>query len=268
MSPGPFALYRRFMVAALRAQLEYRTAFVAQLVSMTLHGFLEYGALVAMFMRFHSLAGWTLPEVALLYGMVQVSFALVDITAGGFDHFGDLVRQGDLDRMLVRPRAIPLQVAGIEINLHRLGRFFLGAGVLVWSLDVLGVHWSAAKGALLGTALVGGMFLFYGLLVLQAAMAVFTTESLEVMNIFTYGGVETASYPLEIYPPWFRRFFTGLVPLAGANYLPALALLDRTSAAGYPAWAPWVAPLMGALFFGFALLVFRRALDHYQSAGG
>ena len=45
-------------------------------------------------------------------------------------------------------------------------------------------------------------------------MCFWTTESLELMNILTYGGVETASYPLPIYHRVFRRFFTAQAPSA------------------------------------------------------
>ena len=29
-----------------------------------------------------------------------------------------------------------------------------------------------------------------------------------MMNTLTYGGVETTQYPINIYRPWFRNFFT------------------------------------------------------------
>ena len=71
----------------------------------------------------------------------------------------------------------------------------------------------------------GGVAFFFALMVLQATMCFWTTESLELMNILTYGGVETASYPLPIYHRLFRRFFTYVVPLACISYFPIVAVL-------------------------------------------
>src|ERR671928_195342 len=78
-----------------------------------------------------------------------------------------------------------------------------------------------------GAAILGGACLFYGLFVLQATLSFWTVETLEIMNTVTYGGTETGQYPLTIYRPWFRLFFTFVVPLVCLNYLPANALLDR-----------------------------------------
>ena len=57
-------------------------------------------------------------------------------------------------------------------------------------------------------------------------MSFWTTESLEVMNMLTYGGVETAQYPIAVYQKYFQRFFTFVVPLAMVTYFPILAVLD------------------------------------------
>ena len=69
-------------------------------------------------------------------------------------------------------------------------------------------------------AIAGGVCLFIGLIILQATSAFWTTESLEVWNAFTYGGVTMSQYPLSIYRPWFRRFFTFVIPLGVRQLLP------------------------------------------------
>jgi len=54
----------------------------------------------------------TLPEVAVLYGMVTTGFALAEAFGRGFDVFASYVKSGDFDRFLLRPRRIALQVGG------------------------------------------------------------------------------------------------------------------------------------------------------------
>jgi viologen exporter family transport system permease protein len=78
------------------------------------------------------------------------------------------------------------------------------------------------------------MCVFVGLMVLEATSAFWTTESLEVWNAFTYGGVTMSQYPLEIYRPWFRRVFLFAIPLGCVNYLPAVAILGRPDPLGTP----------------------------------
>ena len=95
-----------------------------------------------------------------------------------------------------------------------MGRFLLVAIVFGWAVSVLGIVWTPASVALIVFAFVGGVAMFVGLFVFAAFISFWTVQSLELMNTMTYGGVETAQYPLSIYERHFRAFFTFVVPLA------------------------------------------------------
>jgi ABC-2 type transport system permease protein len=260
-------LYFRYLGISLRGQLQYRASFVMTALGQFALTAIEFGGIWVLFQRFGSLRGWTLAEVALLYGMINVAFALGEGIGRGFDTFPALVKSGDFDRLLLRPRSTALQVAGGELQLMRVGRLLQGLIVLLWAAPRLGIDWSVATIALLVAAILGGACLFYGLFVLQATLSFWTIETLEVMNALTYGGTETGQYPLSIYRPWFRRFFTWVVPLACANYLPAHAILGRPDALGAaPLWQ-WLSPLAGLLFLGAALQVWHAGVRHYRSTG-
>jgi len=159
-------------------------------------------------------------------------------------------------------------VAAQELTLFRVGKLAQGLIVLVWASGALHLEWTAARIALAAWAVAGGACLFVGLWVLQATLAFWTTESLEIMNAFTYGGCETGQYPMDIYRPWFRRFFTFVVPLACVSYLPVLAVLGRVeSATGCPEWFGWAAPLIGVAFLPVCLQAWRLGVRHYRSTG-
>jgi ABC-2 type transport system permease protein len=260
-------LYTRYVAASLRSQMQYRASFIMLAFGQFLATGVEFLALWAVFDRFGSLQGWTLAEVALFYGIISVAFAIAESVARGFDIFGDLVRSGDFDRFMLRPRSTALQVAGHEVQLMRIGRFSQGLIVLLWATTALGVRWTVPRLALLVASVLGGTCLFVGLFVLQATMAFWTTETLEIWNTVTYGGVETAQYPISIYRPWFRGIFTFVVPLAAVTYFPALPILDRADVLGSPVWFQWLAPLVGVAFLGVALQVWRIGIRHYHSTG-
>ena len=103
--------------------------------------------------------------------------------------------------------------------------------------------------------------------VLQATLCFFTTESLELMNTMTYGGVESAQYPLAIYAPWFRRFFTFIVPLACVSYYPMLAIVGRADPLGSPLWFQYASPGIGVSFLFAAMLLWHAGVRHYTSTG-
>ena len=262
---GGTRLYFRLLGVSLRGQMQYRASFVIQVLAYVATIGVEFLATWALFDRFGNLRGWRLPEVALLYGIAHVAFALAEGVGRGFDVFHLLVKSGDFDRLLLRPRGTALQVAGMELQLMRVGRLSVGLAALVWAAASLGIEWNPAKGLLLLGAILGGTCIFYGLFVFQAALSFWTVESLEIVNTVTYGGAETASYPMTIYRPWFRAFFTFVVPLAFINIIPAAAILDRPDLA----WATlgWGTPLVGILFLLACLKFWYLGNRYYGSTG-
>ena len=160
-----------------------------------------------------------------------------------------------------------LQLAGQEFALKRVGRLLTGLVVLVWAGSVLALPWDAARIAMLAFASLGAVAFFSAIVVLQATLAFWTVESLEIVNVLTYGGVETAQYPLDIYPSWFRRFFLWVVPLGCVIYLPLVRVLGVDDPLGSSRTLQAAAPLAGLAFLGLSLGAWRVGVRHYTSTG-
>jgi ABC-2 type transport system permease protein len=263
-----FRLYARYVRASLRSQMQYPTSFLLTSIGAFLATAVDFIAVWALFSRFRQVAGWQFGEVALFYGVIGVSFALADGLTRGFDVFGEqFVKTGDFDRVLVRPRSTVLQLLGHEFRATRIGR--LAQAVIIWVVAVrlTSIIWTWQAWATLTFAVLGGMALFCGILVLQATLAFWTVESLEIANTLTYGGVEAAQYPLDIYARWFRQFLTFVVPLGCVSYFPVAAVLGRAERTGVaPEILPFT-PALGFVFLGAALLVWRFGVRHYTSTG-
>lgn len=265
--PNSLRLYMHYINLSFRSQMQYRASFIMMSLGQFAATGIEFLAIYALFERFQHIQGWTLPEIALLYATVNIAFSFADAASRGFDTFGNMVKSGDFDRLLLRPRNTALQLAGQELTLRRVGRLLQALIVFGWATQQLNLAWSIPKILLLGLSIFGGACLFFGLLVFQATIAFWTTESLELMNTMTYGGVQTAQYPLSIYRPWFRKFFTYIVPLACVNYFPVLALLGRPDPLGFPPLLQWVAPFIGIAFLLVALQIWKFGVRHYRSTG-
>lgn len=259
-------LYRRMASACLRSKLQYRSSFLLSTGGQLLGLVFEFLAVCALFQRFGNLRGWTLPEVALFYGVTHGAFALAEIVGRGFDTFSEMIRSGDFDIYLVRPRSPTLLVAGREFDL-RVGRIAQAACVLAWAITQLPIAWTPARCAVLASMIVGAVCIFYGLFVLQATLCFWTVEGLEIMNAVTYGGTETAQFPLTIYRPWFRMFFTYVIPLATVNYLPVSFILGRGGSTGPQAALLAVCPITGFAFLAGCFAMWRFGVRRYLSTG-
>jgi ABC-2 type transport system permease protein len=262
-------LYFHYVSISFRAQMQYKVSFLLQTVGHLLVTAIEFFGIWALFGRFEQIGVWSLPEVALFYGLVNSAFACADALGRGFDQFGKVVKNGDFDRLLLRPRHTVLQLLGTEVTLKRMGRLIQGLVVISWSLSTLQIPLTLPMLWLLGTAFLGSVALFIGIVIFQATLTFWTIESLEIMNILTYGGVETAQYPFSIYRQWFQRFFTFLVPLACVSYFPLLAVLNKTSIASFsaPVWVCYLSPTAGLLFLWLALQLWKVGERYYCSTG-
>jgi ABC-2 type transport system permease protein len=261
------AMYFRYIGVSMRSQMQYRGSFAMMTFGHFAITGIEFLGMLALFDRFDSIQGWRLPEVAFMYGIVNIAFALADAGTRAFDMFGTMVKSGDFDRVLIRPRSTALQLAGQELTLRRVGRLAQGVAVIVFAIVALDIDWNVAKVLLTLAAIAGGAALFAGLVILQATLAFWSTETLEIMNTLTYGGVETTQYPLDIYRSWFRRFFIYGVPLATISYFPTLAVLGRADALGSTLPFQYLSPLIGLAFLVVCLQVWKFGVRHYCSTG-
>lgn len=262
-----FFLYFRYISVSFKAQMQYKVSFILQILGQFLATAIEFLGIWALFSRFNNIGSWNLGEIALFYGMVNISFACADALGRGFDTFWKVIKNGDFDRLLLRPRSTVLQLLGTEFTLKRIGRFSQGFVVLGWSLSTLHIPVNLPILWLLCASFFGGVALFLGIVIVQATLTFWTIESLEIMNILTYGGVETAQYPLSIYRKWFQRFFTYLIPLACVNYFPLLAVLGKEDAFSIPVWFCYISPMAGLLFLIAAIALWKIGERYYCSTG-
>lgn len=264
-----FLLYLRLIHVQIRSQLQYRLAFFLDVLSTSLVTILTFATLAFVFQRFGNIAGWKLGEVAFLYGMVETAFGVMDMLFSGFDpqNFGKQIRLGRMDQLLLRPVGITLQVFGSEFIIRRLGRIAQGLLVLAAALALVEIHWTPLKIIYLPVVFASLVGFFGGLFMIGATFTFWTYESIEVVNIFTYGGSEMMSYPMNIYQNWLRRFFTYFIPAIFLLYYPTLFFLDKPDPLNMPAFAPFLSPLVGAGVLAGAFLFWNYGLRHYQSTG-
>ncbi len=263
-----FRLYWRFVIASVRAQMQFPASFLMLLISQAVATSAEFVAIWALFRHFGQIKGWAFGEIAVFYAVINISFSITETIARGFDIFGpQFVKTGNFDRLLLRPRSAPLQLLGHEFRLTRLDRLLQAVVILAIASRFVHLGLSVATlGLLLGT-IAGGAALFMGIMILQATLSFWTIESLEVANTLTYGGVEAAQYPLDIYARWFRDFLIFVVPLACVGYFPVVRILGHRDSLGAPAWVCAMSPLVGFVFLGIALRIWRFGVRHYTSTG-
>lgn len=264
-----FDIYRRLLSVQIRSQMQYRVSFLLEVCATVISLGLIFLSVALVLQRFGGLGGWSVGEVAFLWGMVEIAFGTMDLIFSGFDPqgFGRRVRLGTFDQMLLRPIGVTTQVFGSEFALRRLGRIAQGVAILAFAVAQIDIAWSAGK-LLYLPLVVGGMIAYFGgLFIFGSTITFWTIESIEAINILTYGGSEVIAYPMNIYADWLRRTFTYIVPVIFLNYYPALYILNKPDPFGMPPIAHFIAPIVGLVCLVGALWFWRYGIQHYQSTG-
>lgn len=255
-------LYMRYVSIHVRSTMQYKASFFLMIFGQLLTSFSAFLGIFFLFQRFHSVKGYTYSQVLLCFSIVLLQFSIAEMYARGFDLFPGIVKQGEFDRVLVRPRSEILQVLGSRFEFTRIGRMMQSLIIFSYAVCTCQVTWTFPKVLTVLFMLIGGIALFSGLFLVYASLCFFTLDGLEFINVFTDGGREYGKYPIDVYGKRMMQFATVIIPYTLVQYYPLQYLLGRTANPLYVAL-----PLAALLFLIPCYLLWRVGVRRYQSSG-
>ncbi len=255
-------LYLESFKFNIKKQLEYKSSFIMNALSQLFLFFTYYFIIIGLFNKFNNIKGFTLYEVLLCFSIIHFGFAFNETFFRGIDRFETLVINGELDRLLLRPRGILLQVLCNEIDFVKIIRMLQSLIIMIISLIKLDIIWNISKVITLILMVLSSILIFFGIFVLTASYCFITVQGLEIKNVFTDGGKNLAQYPIGIYKKGVSFFFTFIIPYAFINYYPLLYFIDKTDNIFY-----MLSPILVFVFLIPCLLSFKIGLKHYSSTG-
>jgi ABC-2 type transport system permease protein len=261
-------VWHKLIGAQIRSQLQYRASFALDALGTFWISFIDFLVILAIFHNVPRLGTWDVHEVAFLYALSAISFAITDMLVGHLDQFPQKIRDGTFDIVLVRPRGSLFQIIASDFTPRRLARVLQGAIVLAYALRGLTIHWTFWRLVVLLVSLPSAVVIFSSIWIVGACIAFWTTDGGEFTNAFTYGGTSMSQYPLDIYGTWMRRLLGFVIPLAFVCYFPALYVLGKRDPLGLPRFLDFCSPLVALAAACVSGSVWRFAVRHYRSAGG
>ena len=260
-------LYGRSMAMLIKSQLEYPLSFLMQTLAQLVMEGGEMLALILLIDRFDRMNQWGPGDLYFFFGVMSVSFYLTEIFGRGITgNFPYLVRTGQLDTILLRPRGVLTQVLCSAADPRRITCVAVGVVSPVLGSRLAEIDWTPLKALLLAESVCFSFWLILGLFLIEAILCIHSVKSIELANALTYGGRSACEYPSDIYPRPLRILFTVIAPFALVMHVPASAILD-TPLCGWPAWTAFVTPASGLVLFGVMYLLFRKAMKFYRSTG-
>jgi len=255
-------LYIESLKQHFKKELEYKASFILNFIGQIFVYFTYYFIIIAMFQKFNNIKGFTLYEVLLCFSIINFGYSINETFFRGVDRFEDLIINGTLDRLLLRPQNILFQVMCQEMDFSKISRILQSLFILVLSLIKLKITLNTEKIMLLILMLLGSILIFYSIFVLMATYCFITVQGLEVKNLFTDGGKHVAQYPIGIFNKSFIFIFTFIIPYAFVNYYPLLHFLDKNDNILY-----YFSPLLIIIYLIPCIYLFNLGLKKYNSVG-
>lgn len=256
-------IYFKFFKIHLKKLAQYRFSLLLSMFAQILVCVVSLVSIYFLFDKFNIVKGWTFEQVAISYAVVQFCFSFNECFLRGIDEFPSLVKSGQLDSFLIRPKGILTQAICHQVEFAKIGKVIVSLIVLIYACSIQPFVFTPLKVFLIILMLLSGIIIFLSLFLLAGSFSIFTIEGIETMNIFTYGGKELCQYPINIYGKLIQKFFTFIIPFATFNYLPMMYLFDMPNTT----ILNFISPLFGVLFFIPCYIIFRLSLKKYVSTG-
>lgn len=260
-------LFLMLRAASVRGALQYRGNIAVMVLAGAAYQGSGFAFVWALLHTFGTVAGWGLGDIAFLYGMRLLAHAVWLVTLDGVTQADQLILQGQLDRVLLRPANPLLQVSATSRSLLSFGDLSVAVVVFGIGAAVADVHWSPGSVLFLILAVLGGALIEAAVTVAFAAVAV-RVVNVWAVRMLAWNAIDMmGSYPLSVFGGALQRLLTYALPVAFIAFLPASLLLDRTGQLAVPAGLGFLTPVVGVVLCTVAYRYWRRQLRHYQGVG-
>jgi ABC-2 type transport system permease protein len=247
-----------FLLAVWKANLlsamEYRVAFLTQVIGMMVNNFTYFLIWIIFFNRFQDVRGWGINDMYLTYGVLASAFGLVSLLFGNAFNLSEIISKGRLDYYLSLPRPVLLHTVASRMIASGMGDFtygFLSYGFSGY------FSWDGLLRFVLATVLAATVFAAFLILIQSLAfwlgmMSNFSALALNAMLTF---GI----YPITLFDNYAKLILFTLIPAALMGAVPAEFIRAFT-------WQTLAQLLIGAVvFLWIAGAIFRLGLKRYES---
>lgn len=228
------------------------------------------GVIVIYFtlLKFDDLNGWNIHELLFLYSLLFLTYGIMIIFFTGLRDFGQMVRSGNFDRFILRPRGLLFQLIFANADwFAAVGHGGLGLVLFVVSAGKVGVTWNFGTILYYVLAVAGGVLIQGAVFLFLATLNIYLLETGSLKELLYYNMRKFAGYPISIFHKAIQFIIIYIMPFAFVNYFPAQYLLRKDDMALYPQAFLYLTPAVGVGMYLLAYLFWRFSVRYYKSSG-
>jgi ABC-2 type transport system permease protein len=240
--------------ANLQSAIEYRAAFIAQVLGMMLNDAFYFVFWIIFFDQFKEIRGWVLNDMFLVFGITATSFGLTAIFFGNAFFLSTIITGGRLDYYLSLPRPVLLHTLASRTIANGIGDLSYGiiSFLLSGYFSIKGLAWFG-----IGVILASTVFLAF--LIIAHSLTFWLGNAQALAGLLMNAILTFALYPITLFNGPAKFILFSLIPAALVGSLPASLIRELN-------WQNFLILVAGAFcLLGLAIFVFHRGLRRYES---
>lgn len=247
-----------FMLAVwktnLASAMEYRAAFLTQVIGMFLNNAIYFVFWIIFFDRFKEIRGWGLDEMVLMFAVVAAGFGLAAYFFGNMYNIADIIAKGQLDYYLSLPQPVLMHTLVSRANASGMGDFSYGVlTFLVFGNPGLDTILRFVLGTL------ASMLTILAFMVLVQSLAFWLGQTQVLSQQATNAMITFALYPINLFEGGGRFVLFTIIPAAFIGAVPAEYVMSAS-------WESLGLMLLGSGFFVMlGTVTFYAGLRRYES---
>ena len=268
MTIDSLGLLIQYVWLNLRAEMQFRVNFAGTIVALTISTILAALVAVVIINWFGNANGWEAGQIIFLYGLWRIQHGVLYFVASAAQRLDRLILEGHMDRFLVRPRSVMLQIAGIShLTVTGIGNILGGTSLAIYGLTVSPIAWSPWLGLWLVVVMMSGTTIQIGMFFLMGALPLFRVRIDDSIVEIDRTQWQMTLFPLSVYSLAVQVLLTFVLPWGFVVFYPGHLLYERSSDIVFGSPLVYLAPVVATLVSSVAWVVWRAGLRNYQGAG-
>ncbi len=250
-----------FVKTSLLTELEYRANFIAQVLLGALWALVSILSITLFFSHTDRLGGWSYEQAMVVVGIYTIIDGIIFATLEpNVKKLIDMVRQGTLDFVLLKPINSQFMVSAREMKFSGFADMTAGAITIIYALTRAGYTPTLASLAQFALMLLTALLIVYSVWIMMATTSFWFVKVNNLSEAFR-AIFDTARFPVSTFQGGLRIVLTFVLPVAFITTVPAQAMLGmldlRTMLIGFA---------IGAGVFVFSARFWNYAIRNYSSA--
>ena len=259
-------VYLKLIRMSIESVLLFRGSLLINIITDSLKSISTFLVILISFFSISSFAGYDFVTIVFIFMFSHLSYGLCMMFFSSLRGFGELVKKGDLDVIMLKPTNTLGFICCSSINIGTISHILVSLILFAALNNSFGIKWSVLKVLYFILALCSSALIQAAILLIISSLS-FEMIDVRGLNNLYAGFREFIWYPLVVYNKITQFIMLTFIPLGYISFVPTGIFLPHEVNQMLPKQLIYLSPFLGFVIFYFAYKYWNRKIKQYHSTG-